>query len=179
MCVWEVGVVRGAGQGLLEGRVYVYLFRLHHVACGNLVPQPGIELRPPAAIGWSLNHWTVRESPLLLFFCGFWPSQKPPDPWGPQPPIKLHLHHSNLSCFLQTCQMPGLLLPCPLSSVPEALYPSPLGSISPMACEQPWAPCCLLQVQLPRIQGHRPLLIPQCQTSPKLPSIYRSGHWPP
>ena len=45
--VWVGGWgVRGGGQGLLEGRVYVYLFRLRNAASGNLVPQPGIELRP-------------------------------------------------------------------------------------------------------------------------------------
>ena len=28
-----------------------------------LVPQPGIELAPPAVEAWSLNHWTAREIP--------------------------------------------------------------------------------------------------------------------
>ena len=87
------------------------------------------------------NHWTVREFPLLLFFCGFWPSQKPPDPWGPQPPIKLHLHPSNLSCFFQTCQMPGLPLPCPLFSLPEAPLPFATRQHLSCGCEQPWVPC--------------------------------------
>ena len=30
-------------------------------ACGILVPQPGIELAPPAFAAWSLNHWTTSE----------------------------------------------------------------------------------------------------------------------
>ena len=33
----------------------------HHVACGILVLQPGIEPMPPALEAWSLNHWTARE----------------------------------------------------------------------------------------------------------------------
>ena len=30
-------------------------------ACGILVPQPGIELAPPAFEVWSLDHWTTIE----------------------------------------------------------------------------------------------------------------------
>ena len=33
----------------------------HRVACGILVPLPGIEPTPPAVEAWSLNHWTARE----------------------------------------------------------------------------------------------------------------------
>ena len=175
MCVLGGGGSERRGHGLLEGRVYVYLFGLCQVACGNLVPPPGIEFRPPAAIGWSRNHRKVRESPLLLFFCGFWLSQKPPGPRGPQPPIKLQLHHSSLSCFSQTRQMPGLQLPGP-ALCPKPPYPSPLGSVTPVLCERPWVLCCLLQVQHCGAQGHRPLLIPQGQTGPKMPSISFSGH---
>ena len=38
------------------------------MACGNLVPQPGIE--PPVVEVQSLNHWTTREVPksTCLFF---------------------------------------------------------------------------------------------------------------
>ena len=32
------------------------------------VPQPGIEPVPHAVENWSLNHWTVREIPVLLDF---------------------------------------------------------------------------------------------------------------
>ena len=33
------------------------------MAGGILVPQPGIELPPPAVEAWSPNHWTAREVP--------------------------------------------------------------------------------------------------------------------
>ena len=39
------------------------LFCSCHVACGILVPQPGIELGPPALKVWSLNCWTAKEIP--------------------------------------------------------------------------------------------------------------------
>ena len=35
------------------------------MACGILVPQPGIEPTPLAVEAWSLNHWTAREVPFL------------------------------------------------------------------------------------------------------------------
>ena len=41
----------------------VLLFCSCHVACGILVTQPGIELRPPALKVWSLNCWTAKEIP--------------------------------------------------------------------------------------------------------------------
>ena len=37
------------------------LFLPCHTACGILVPQPGIEHRPPAVKLPSPNHWTTRE----------------------------------------------------------------------------------------------------------------------
>ena len=42
------------------------------VACGILVPWPGIEPGPPAVEAWSTNHWTAREFPHLelLDICG-------------------------------------------------------------------------------------------------------------
>ena len=36
------------------------------MACGILVPQPGIEPVPPAVESWSPNHWTARELPILF-----------------------------------------------------------------------------------------------------------------
>ena len=33
----------------------------------NLVPQPGMEPRPPAVGTWSLTHWTTREVPFFVF----------------------------------------------------------------------------------------------------------------
>ena len=41
--------------------LFVCLFRPCCVACGILVPQPGMEPVPPAVEGWSPNLWTARE----------------------------------------------------------------------------------------------------------------------
>ena len=38
-----------------------------HEACGILGHQPGIESGPPALGAWSLNHWTTREVPQIIF----------------------------------------------------------------------------------------------------------------
>ena len=38
------------------------------VACGSLVPQPGIKPVPSAMEAQSLNLWTPREIPLLAFW---------------------------------------------------------------------------------------------------------------
>ena len=37
------------------------------MTCGVLIPQPGIEPRPIAVKGPSLNDWTAREFPSLSF----------------------------------------------------------------------------------------------------------------
>ena len=37
------------------------------MACGLLVPQPGIEPVPPAVETWSLKHWMAREVPIYVF----------------------------------------------------------------------------------------------------------------
>ena len=37
------------------------------LACGILVPQPGIEPESLELGAWSLNNWTAREVPLCLF----------------------------------------------------------------------------------------------------------------
>ena len=34
---------------------YLFFFRLCHVACTVVVPQPGINPVPPAMVTWSLN----------------------------------------------------------------------------------------------------------------------------
>ena len=39
------------------------------MACGILVPQPGIEPIHPAVETWSLNHWTAGEVPGCAFLC--------------------------------------------------------------------------------------------------------------
>ena len=36
-------------------------------ACGILVPLPGIEPSPSVLEVWSLNHWTIKESPRRIF----------------------------------------------------------------------------------------------------------------
>ena len=46
--------------------VFFFFPRLRCVACGILVSQPGIEPLPPALGAWSLNHWTVKESPQII-----------------------------------------------------------------------------------------------------------------
>ena len=38
-----------------------FLFWLHHMACGILVPQPGIKPMAPALEVQSLNPWTARK----------------------------------------------------------------------------------------------------------------------
>ena len=45
-----------------------FLFSFGHVACGILVPRPGIEPRPSAVRAQSPNHWTTREFPLVALF---------------------------------------------------------------------------------------------------------------
>ena len=37
------------------------------MACGILVPRPGIEPLPPAMEAQTLNHWTTREFPVFDF----------------------------------------------------------------------------------------------------------------
>ena len=41
------------------------------LACGILVPWPGIEPMPPALAAWSLNHWSTREFPCLKIINNF------------------------------------------------------------------------------------------------------------
>ena len=58
----------------VDTQLFVFNFWPHSVACGILVPQPGIEPAPSALGAQSLNHWTGREGPqgcLFLFFF-FW-----------------------------------------------------------------------------------------------------------
>ena len=53
-------------QGLLHPLFFLFFFWPRCVACGILVPWPGIEPVPSAVKAPSLNHWTVREYPILL-----------------------------------------------------------------------------------------------------------------
>ena len=47
---------------------FFFFFWPCHMACRILVPQPGIELVPPAVEARSLNHWTTREIPEKCYF---------------------------------------------------------------------------------------------------------------
>ena len=42
-------------------KILILLHRVLIVVCGTLIPQPGIETRPPALGAWNLSHWTTRE----------------------------------------------------------------------------------------------------------------------
>ena len=42
----------------------LFIFWLHDVVCGILVPWPGIEPAPPALEARSRNHWTAGEVPV-------------------------------------------------------------------------------------------------------------------
>ena len=44
-----------------------FFFLQCHLACGILVPWPGIKPTPPALEAQSLNHWTNREVPIIIF----------------------------------------------------------------------------------------------------------------
>ena len=50
---------------------FFFFFWPRHVACGILVPQPGIEPGPSALKVQSPNHWTTREFPNDFFFFFF------------------------------------------------------------------------------------------------------------
>ena len=54
--------------------LYLFIFTFWHVACGILVPWPGIEPMPPALGAQNLNHWTTREVQHYFFFLNslFW-----------------------------------------------------------------------------------------------------------
>ena len=47
--------------------IYFLFFWLHHRACRIIVPWSGIEPRPPVLGAQSLNHWTTREVPYILW----------------------------------------------------------------------------------------------------------------
>lgn len=42
-------------------QLFFFLLFFDCVACGILVPYPGIELAPPAVEAWRVNHCTTRE----------------------------------------------------------------------------------------------------------------------
>ena len=47
--------------------MYLFFFWPCPVACGILVPLPGIDPAPPAMEAQSLNHWTAREVPPSMY----------------------------------------------------------------------------------------------------------------
>ena len=51
--------------------VVCFAFQPHHVACGILIPWPGIEPVTPALEAQNLNHWTIKEVPLLVITIKF------------------------------------------------------------------------------------------------------------
>ena len=64
--LWKICLEKS--QMALNNQIFMFCFVLswlHHVACGILVPWPGIESVPPAVEAWSLNHWTAREVPII------------------------------------------------------------------------------------------------------------------
>ena len=48
-------------------RLLLLVVRVPGCSMWDLVPWPGIELRPPALGAWSLSHWTTREVPISGF----------------------------------------------------------------------------------------------------------------
>ena len=52
-----------------------FFFWLCHMACGILVPQPGIEPAPSAVQVWRPNHWTARELIPCKSYFFFFPEQ--------------------------------------------------------------------------------------------------------
>ena len=63
----NVGDIRDVDSATGLGRYGVF-------SCGmwDLVPRPGIELRPPALGVWSLSHRTTREVPSKYLFASTW-----------------------------------------------------------------------------------------------------------
>ena len=49
-------------------RGFLFFVFFCYMACGILVPQPGIEPRPLAVKAQNLNHWTIREFPMDLYY---------------------------------------------------------------------------------------------------------------
>ena len=52
----------------VDTQLFVFNFWPHSVACGILVPQPGIETAPSVLGAQSLNHWTGKEGPQRCLF---------------------------------------------------------------------------------------------------------------
>ena len=48
--------------------IFFFFFWPHWMACGILVPWPGVKSAPPAVEAWCPNHWTTREFPIKEIF---------------------------------------------------------------------------------------------------------------
>ena len=59
------------------------------MACGILVPLPGIEPRPRAVEAWSFNRWTTREVPTVNMLV---PYGRHSLPWGIYPEVEFLAH---------------------------------------------------------------------------------------
>uniref|UniRef100_A0AC11D6K3 Uncharacterized protein n=1 Tax=Ovis aries TaxID=9940 RepID=A0AC11D6K3_SHEEP len=55
-------------KALLSQQTHLSTLQPLHLACGIIVPQPEIEPKLPTFEAWSLDHWTTREVPLVIFF---------------------------------------------------------------------------------------------------------------
>ena len=60
-------VLEGPAEFHLSGMPVLLSFSPLCMACGILVPRPGIKFEPEAVKAWSPNHWTTREFPLFFF----------------------------------------------------------------------------------------------------------------
>ena len=70
------GIISSHTLSKLQDRIDVdriFFFPPRHVACGILVPRPGIEPGPSAVKAQNPNHWTTREFPQIICFLFFWP----------------------------------------------------------------------------------------------------------
>ena len=54
---------------------FLFIFLLHCMACGILVPQPGVKPFLPAVEVWSPNHSTTRKPP-FFFECNLFLKQR-------------------------------------------------------------------------------------------------------
>ena len=58
----------------LPSNTHTHTYLHTRIACGVLVPRPGINPAPAEFEVWSLNHWTIREVPKVrfkIYFCLF------------------------------------------------------------------------------------------------------------
>ena len=59
----DISKSQGKGRPERKLMVFFFFFWPHYVACGMLVPQPGVKLAPSAVEAQSLNHWASGEVP--------------------------------------------------------------------------------------------------------------------